>query len=387
MRVRAAVVRANRESCNSTVLELARDVVRSEGRALERLAGRLNGGFCDAVDLLLSCRGRIVISGMGKAGLIGRKLAATLASTGTPSLFLHPAEAIHGDLGQVVTGDMVVVLSDSGETDEVVRMLPHFRSRLIPWIAITGREQSELARQAAATIIIGSDGEAAPLNLAPTISTAKMLAVGDALAMVLCHLRGFQAHDFARFHPGGSLGLRLRAVEEAMRPISQCRVAGDSQTVRQVVIGASRPGRRTGAIMLTDREGKLSGIFTDSDLAKLFEARNDAAMDSGIREVMTAHPLSIVEGSRLASAIDMLVSHRISELPVIDRLGHPMGMIDITDVMALIPPGFSEETDPATTTDETAGATERGDTTSSAASTLPIRLYSCEDPCDAEEQT
>ena len=217
----------------------------------------------------------MIVSGIGKAGLIGQKIMATLASTGTPSHFLHPAEAVHGDLGRVHADDVVLVLSQSGETEEIVRLLPPLAELGVPIIAITGRADSTLGRAARVVIDLGPVEEACPLGLAPSSSTTAMLAVGDALALVVSRMRGFAREDFARFHPAGNLGLKLSKVEQHMRPLEQCRVAPEGQTVREVLVRVSVPGRRTGATMLVDAEGKLSGIFTDSDLARLFEQRRD----------------------------------------------------------------------------------------------------------------
>src|SRR5688572_2268658 len=223
-------------------VRLAREIVRTEGQTLLALADRLGDDFCRAVSLLELCRGSVIVSGMGKAGLIGQKIAATLASTGTRSHFLHPGEAIHGDLGRVHGEDVVLMLSFSGHTEEVVRILPALRELGATIIAVTGQRESPLGRQAAVTLDLGAIREACPLGLAPTASTTAMLALGDALALVLSRARGFSADDFARFHPGGSLGRKLARVEEVMRPLAHCRVARQSQTLRETLVGQSRPG-------------------------------------------------------------------------------------------------------------------------------------------------
>jgi arabinose-5-phosphate isomerase len=277
----------------------------------------------------------VIVSGMGKAGLIGQKIAATLASTGTRSHFLHPAEAIHGDLGRIHTDDAVLILSFSGRTEEVVRLLPSLTHFRVPVVAITGRTDSPLARQATVVLDLGSIEEACPLKLAPTTSTTAMLAVGDALAIVLSRLRQFSADDFARYHPGGNLGRRLTRVEDAMRPLAECRLASDRDTLRRALAEQSRPGRRTGAIMVTDAEGKLAGIFTDSDLARLLEANREAALDGPLVDVITRQPASVAVGTSLATACDLLSRRKISELPVVNDLGQPVGLIDITDVVGI----------------------------------------------------
>ncbi len=319
-------------------LRLARDILRAEGDALLALASRLPEEFCDAVELLFGCNGSVVVTGVGKAGLIGQKLAATLASTGTNSQFLHPGEAVHGDLGRVQTRDVILALSFSGETEELVRILPAFRQRQTPIVAITGSDHSTLANCAAVTLAIGPLREACPLGLAPTTSTTAMLALGDALALVLSRLRNFSSEDFARFHPGGNLGRKLARVDEIMRRLSDCRIARHTQPVREVLVTASKPGRRTGAIMLVDETGRLTGVFTDSDLARLLETHNETALDQPINAVMTRAPSTVATGSLMTTAVDLLVQRRISELPVVDDQGKPAGLIDITDVVAWLPP-------------------------------------------------
>ena len=233
----------------------------TESRALARVADRLDGEFCRAVELIFACRGNVIVSGMGKAGLIGQKIMATLASTGTPSHCLHPAEAVHGDLGRVRRNDLLLILSQSGETEEIVRLLPSLAELGVPVVAITGRAASTLGRAAAVTIELGPLEEACSLGLAPSTSTTAMLAVGDALALVVSQMRRFSRDDFARFHPAGNLGYQLSKVDEQMRPLGQCRVADQEHSVREVLVGTSVPGRRTGATMLVDGAGAAFGHF------------------------------------------------------------------------------------------------------------------------------
>jgi arabinose-5-phosphate isomerase len=318
-------------------LRLARDIVRHEGDSLVRLARQLDDSFCAAVDLIASCPGNVLVCGMGKAGLIGQKIAATLASTGTRAFFLHPAEALHGDLGRVCAADVALVLSQSGETAEVLQVLPAFEAAGASVVAITCRGQSSLARQATATICLGAIDEAGPLALAPTATTTAMLAVGDALALVVSEMRGFCREDFARNHPGGSLGRHLMRVEQAMRPLAECRVARDAETARNVFIERRRAGRRSGAIMLVDEAGVLSGIFTDSDLARLFERARESELDGPMARLMTRHPKRIVAGAMLADAVHLMANSKISELPVVDAAGIPLGMLDVTDLVPLLP--------------------------------------------------
>ncbi len=315
-------------------LRFARQVIRQEGEALLVLADRLHDEFCDALHLLHECQGNVIVTGMGKAGLVGQKIAATFASTGTSSHFVHPAEAVHGDLGRIHRLDVVLALSFSGRTEELTRLLPSLSSSAIPLIAVTGDATSPLGRAAHVTLELGPMREACSLGLAPSTSTTAMLALGDALALVLSRMRGFGRHDFARFHPGGSLGRKLAKVEEVMRPLAECRVAGQAQTVRQVLVQVSRPGRRTGAIMLVDEGGRLAGLFTDSDLARMLEHSQESALDAGIDRVMTRQPLTVVSGTLLSRAVELLAEKRFSELPVVDEAGKPIGLIDITDVVA-----------------------------------------------------
>ncbi len=328
-------------------LRFARQVILTESRALARVADRLGGEFCQAVELVFACRGNVIVCGMGKAGLIGQKIMATLASTGTPSHCLHPAEAVHGDLGRVRRNDLLLILSQSGETEEIVRLLPSLAELGVPIVAITGRAQSTLGRTATVVLEIGFVAEADALGLAPSSSTTAMLAIGDALALVTSQIRNLNAEDFARFHPAGSLGRKLAKVEHHMRPLEQCRVAGDWKTVREVFVELSVPGRRTGAIMLVGADGGLTGIFTDSDLARLFERRRDAELDRPIRRLMTSHPLSIALGSRMTEAVAILAGRKISELPVVDGDGRPVGLIDVTDVLGLFPGELAAESAPA----------------------------------------
>ena len=335
MSMEAAAVPAPRSPLEQ--LRYARQIIQAESQSLAQLAGRLDGEFCRAVEYLYRCRGNVIVTGMGKAGLVGQKIMATLASTGTPAHCLHPAEAVHGDLGRVHPDDVMLILSQSGETEEVVRLLPSLAELGVPIVAITGRADSTLGRAARVIIELGPLEEVCPLGLAPSTSTTAMLALGDALALVTSRMRDFGREDFARFHPAGSLGLKVSKVEDHMRGLEQCRVASDGQTVREVLISVSVAGRRTGAIMLSGAGGKLSGIFTDSDLARLFEQRRDRDLDAPIRKVMTADPVTVQLGSMMTDAVAAMAGRKISELPVVDAQGKPVGLIDVTDVVGLLP--------------------------------------------------
>lgn len=315
-------------------LPLARQIIEAEANTLLSLADLLSDDFARAVSLLLTAKGAVVVSGMGKAGHVGQKIAATLCSTGTRSYFLHPAEAIHGDLGRIHKEDIALVLSASGETEEIVRLIPSLKTLGAALIAVTCKPESTLGRGATITLSLGPIQEACPLGLAPSATTAAMMALGDALALVVSQARGFSAEDFARFHPGGSLGRKLAKVEEVMRPLVDCRVAQESQTLRSALVNQSRPGRRTGAIMIVSKAGVLTGIFTDSDLARLLESRGEASIDQPISQVMTKNPKSVRAGTLLPAACEILAEKKISELPVVDAAGHPLGLIDITDIVA-----------------------------------------------------
>ena len=315
-------------------LDLARSVLLREAEAITAHAERLDGAFCRAVETIFLSDRRLFLSGMGKAGMVGRKIAATFASTGTPAFFLHPAEAVHGDLGAVRAEDAVLILSNSGRTEEILRILPSLERLGVPILSIT-RAGSPLAEASETVIPLDAPEDADPLGLAPSSSTAVMLALGDALAFAVAARRRFNEHDFARFHPGGSLGLKLAAVEERMRPLSECRVASDSGTVRDVFVASRIPGRRSGAILLLGGDGRLTGLFTDSDLAKLFERRDDAPLDRPVSERMTRSPLFVRAGTRLSDALALMAERKISELPVLDERGVPLGLLDITDQLTL----------------------------------------------------
>ena len=318
-------------------IEFIKRVLATYREYLTGLASRIDGAYPAAVQMICECSGAVITTGMGKAGLIAQKVAATLASTGTPSHFLHPAEAVHGDLGRVGRRDLVWAFSFSGKTEELVRLLPVFARWQTPLLATTGGRNNPLAQAARVVLELGPLEEACPLRLAPTTSTLAMLAVGDAVAMTVARCKGFQAADFATLHPAGSLGLKLSRVQQHMRPRDQCRVAPQDWTVRQVYVSFCRPGRRSGAIMLVDEQGRLSGLFTDSDLARLLERKQDQALDQPIRGVMTRSPVFVQVDTPMVEAVELLARRKISELPVVDPQGRPVGMIDITDVVGLFP--------------------------------------------------
>jgi len=330
-------------------LAYARQVVRAEAAALELVAQRLDARFLDAVDLLQQLtaegRGRVAITGTGKSADVGQKLAGTLNSTGTRAYVLDATRAVHGDLGMVHPEDVVLMLSHSGESEEIVRLLGPLHGLARAIVAVTGNADSTLARRADVALVYGPLEEVCPLGLAPSASTTAMIALGDALAFVLSHERDFTREDFARFHPAGSLGRKLMKVETVMRHGGELRLAMATDSVRQVFAQSRLRGRRTGAVMLVDEQGRLSGIFTDSDLARLIETRRDTALDRPIAEVMTAQPYTVPVGTRVLEAVEIMRRHKISELPVVADDGRPFGLLDITDLIGLVP---AEEREPET---------------------------------------
>ncbi len=316
-------------------LRLLRQIVSSEANAILSSVANLSPSAVQAAEMTAQCEGCIIVTGVGKAGLVGQKLVATLASTGSPSHFLHPSEAVHGDLGRVRPSDLVWAISNSGRSEEVVRIAPHLRENSSGLIALTATEDNPLAAAADCVVAIGKHDEACPNGLAPTSSTAVMMAVGDGIAMLASHLRSFSPQDFARFHPGGALGKKLAEVDQIMRPLEACRVASKDTTIRNAMVTASKTGRRTGAVMLVDQWGRLAGLFTDSDLARLLEQRDDAALDEPINTRMTINPATARSGSLLGDATAVMSHRRISELPVIDDEHRPLGLLDITDLVSL----------------------------------------------------
>ena len=318
-------------------LTLARQVVRAEAAALNLVADRLGADFEAVAGVLAGCRGRVAVTGVGKSADIGQKLVGTFNSTGTRGYLLDCTRALHGDLGMVHPDDVALVLSHSGEGDELARLLPPLKLAAAAVVAVTGRPDSNLTRTAGASLVYGPVEEACPLSLAPSTSTTVMLALGDALAFTLSDGRNFTAAEFARFHPAGTLGRRLATVEVFMRRGAELRIAPAADTVRAVFATVRHAGRRTGAVMLTHPDGTLAGLFTDSDLARMFETNADAAFDRPVSEVMTARPVTVARTATMGDALDLLQARKISELPVVDEAGRPVGVLDITDVLGLPP--------------------------------------------------
>jgi arabinose-5-phosphate isomerase len=312
----------------------ARDVLRIESEALERVRERLDGRIVEAARWIYHCRGSVIVTGMGKAGHVGQKLAATLASTGTRAFPLHPGEAVHGDLGRIRSGDVVLALSQSGETEEVLRLVPALRRLDATLVAVTEREESSLGRLSDLCVPLGPIEEACPLGLAPSASTTALMAVGDALALLVSRMRNFRPEDFAIYHPAGNLGRKLARVEDVMRTGRHVRKAVPGETVREVLVRLGGARRRSGAVLVVEPgDERLLGIFTDSDLARLFETRREAMLDRPIAEVMTPSPVQIVVGAALDDAVAALRARKLSELPVVDRGGRLVGLIDVTDLI------------------------------------------------------
>ncbi|HYY51617.1 MAG TPA: KpsF/GutQ family sugar-phosphate isomerase [Myxococcales bacterium] len=315
------------------IVDYAREVIRAEAEALAQLPARLNGAFARAVDMVLACPGRVVVTGMGKPGFIAQKISATFASTGTPSLYLHPAEALHGDLGRLVPGDLVLALSNSGETDELIRLLPAIRRLGAPIVAMTSGTRSTLADRADVVLEIGPVPEACPLGLAPTASTVALLAIGDALAMAVQHRRGFSPEQFASLHPGGALGRQLLRVRDVMRTGARNPTVRSDASLRETAAVMTRTEGRPGAASVVNAEGKLIGIFTDGDLRRLVQ-RGEVDFSRPVSAVMGKSPRTVGPDDLATSAAGMLRDSQVDQLPVVDDGGRPVGLLDVQDLLA-----------------------------------------------------
>jgi arabinose-5-phosphate isomerase len=310
--------------------ELGRQTLRIEAAAVEALQGRINDQFAAAVALILESKGRLIVSGMGKSGHIGRKIAATMASTGTPAYFVHPAEASHGDLGMITRDDVLLALSNSGESAEIVSILPAIKRQGAKVIAMTGVPGSTLAREADIHLDAGVAQEACPHNLAPTASTTAALALGDALAVALLDARGFGPEDFARSHPGGSLGRRLLThVRDVMRPADKVPCVTRDTAITDAIIAMSRGG--LGLVVITTVDGKIEGIFTDGDLRRAFEKRLDLQQGQ-IAAVMHPTPRTISAERLAVEAVEMMERLRINALLVTDADARLLGALNMHDL-------------------------------------------------------
>lgn len=305
-------------------------------RAAERAAGEDAGRWAAAIGMVERCTGHVMVSGMGKSGLIGQKIAATLSSLGVPSHFTHPSEAMHGDLGRVRPGDVALLLSYSGGTEELVNLAAILRTDGIARIGISCNHQTHLARLCDAHLAIGDVVEACPMNLAPTASTTAMLAMGDALALAVSRRRNFQADDFRRRHPGGALGAGLRGVTEVLR----FRVGENLSTVREGVTVADAlrttgDGRRAGALLVVDDAGRLAGIFTDGDLRRRMNELGASLLGRPVRDVMTVRPTALPADALVRDAVQLVRERRLDEIPVVGHDGQPIGLIDVQDLVSM----------------------------------------------------
>lgn len=314
-------------------LETARRVLRIEAEAISALAERLGTEFDRAVDLLFQCRGRVVVTGLGKSGLIGRKIAATFASTGTPSLFLHPAEALHGDLGMLMPGDVVLAISYAGETEEILLLLETIKRLGIPLVTLTGNLKSTLAQASDVVLDISVKEEACSLNLAPTASTAAMLAMGDALAVCLLDRRGFRKEDFALLHPGGNLGKRFRRVEQLMHTGDALPRVPVNAPLPDVIYEMSKKG--LGMTTVVEDDGTLAGIITDGDLRRLMQSRKEESFHLTAGECMTRQPVTVAPGEFASGALHLMEQRKITSVVVVDSQRKVLGVVHLHDLWTL----------------------------------------------------
>jgi arabinose-5-phosphate isomerase len=309
----------------------AREVIAIEAKAVESLAKRIDKNFLKAMDLIAQCKGRLIVTGMGKTGIVGRKIAATFSSTGTPSIWMHSAEAVHGDLGQVTKDDVILILSNSGETQETKQLLPLLKKIGCPMIAMTGNRQSTLAKYSNVMLDVSVKEEGCPLGLAPMASTTVTLVMGDALAACLILRRGFRKEDFAFYHPGGSLGKKLLLkVDDLMRKGSHFSKVQENTSVKNVLFSITRS--RCGSACIVDKKGKLLGIFTDGDLRRHIEM-DPQLLSRSVKTVMTKNPTTIGGDQLAVEALQILQGRKIDELPVVDKNGKAIGLLDIQDLL------------------------------------------------------
>ena len=317
-------------------LEYARRVIGAEADAIVSVTPIVDASFARACEMMYNCSGSCIVSGIGKAGIIGQKISATLASTGTPSHFLHPAEAVHGDLGRLRENDVVIVLSYGGETDEVTRLINLVKQLGIRLIAITGDRDSTLGKHGDVVLCMGQMSEACPLGVAPSVSTTCMLAVGDALAFTVMKAREFSVDDYVRFHPGGSLGAKLMTVEQSMmfRPGEKLPIVEVADTIKRL-LEKTDDLKRHGAVMVVAEDGTLTGIITDADLRRLMTTHGHEAFDFKAGDVMTADCKKIRADALAAEATAIFHKYRIDELPVVDADDKPVGLIDVQDIVTI----------------------------------------------------
>lgn len=313
-------------------LKRAKEVFNIEAKAIKALSAKINEDFVKAVDLISLCKGKIILIGIGKPGIIAKKISATLSSIGVPSVFLHPAEAIHGDLGVVNKTDVVIVLSNSGETEEIIKPIATIKKIGVVIIAVCGNKKSTLAKASDYFLDVSVETEACPLGLAPTASTTAMLAMGDAVAMSVLDKKKFRKEDFAFYHPGGSLGKKLLKVKEIMRTEGQNPIVKENETVREVLIQITQA--RAGCACVVDDKGRLSGIFTDGDLRRHLE--RDLSLPSlKVKEVMTRNPITIEKSCLVEKVLNIIKEMKIDEVPVVDNRHRPVGLVDIQDLIKI----------------------------------------------------
>jgi len=317
-------------------LDYARKVIEAESDAISSVKSIVDTSFAKAAEMIYNCSGSCIVSGIGKAGIIGQKISATLASTGTPSHFLHPAEAVHGDIGRLRKNDIVIVLSYGGETDEVTRLINLVKQLQIKLIAITGGSDSTLSKYSDIVLCMGQMSEACPLGVAPSASTTCMLAIGDALAFTVMKARNFSVEDYVRFHPGGSLGAKLMTVEQSMmfKPGEKLPIAKVNDTIKEL-LEKTGDVKRHGAVMVVGKDGKLAGIVTDADIRRLMTKAGRRAFESKASDVMTADCKRIRADALASEATAIFHKYRIDELPVVDGDDKPVGLIDVQDIVTI----------------------------------------------------
>ncbi|MEW5746264.1 MAG: KpsF/GutQ family sugar-phosphate isomerase [Nitrospirota bacterium] len=314
------------------ILDIARKVIRTEAEAVAALAAKLNGSFEEAVDLIFSCSGRVIVTGMGKSGLVGKKIAATLTSTGTPAFFMHPAEAGHGDLGMVTADDIIIALSNSGETEELIGLLPFLERFSVKLISLSGKANSTLSRAADVALDVSVTEEACPLGIVPTASTTAAMAMGDALAVALLTRRGFKREDFANYHPGGNLGKKLLVrVKDLMHTGDALPMVFPDTPMTKVIMEIS--SKRLGVTVVADVDMKVLGIVTDGDLRRGIEKRGKDFLDLHAEEVMTKNPKTISEDELAAKALAIMEEKSITSIVVPDDKGRAKGIIHLHDIL------------------------------------------------------
>lgn len=312
------------------MLERAKEVLDIEAAAISALKDRLDYSFVEAVKLIVACKGRVVVTGMGKSGAVARKIAGTLASTGSPALFLHPAEGVHGDLGMVTANDVVIALSNSGETDELNAILPVLKRIGAKMICLVGRTDSTLANASDVVLDVSVEKEACPLGLAPTASTTAAMALGDTLALAVMEERKFTAEDYAVFHPAGTLGRRLTlTVADVMRTGDRMAVVPQTEIVRDVLFDITKAG--AGAAIVINAEGKMAGLITDGDVRRHMIA-DESCLSSTASEIMTKDPSTVTPDQFATEGLRILETRRIGEVPVLDENRHPVGMLMLKDL-------------------------------------------------------